>query len=70
MSKIILFAVVGALVGLALAQFLPNLGKTDAAAALSNAAYALGKDKPYAVYSAVGAVVGAILGVFTSKREI
>ena len=68
MKKIVVSAAVGLLIGVLVAEFFPNIGKTEAASGLSNLAYNLGKQKPYLNYGAIGAVVGALVGALTGGR--
>ena len=69
MNKIILYALLGAVIGLVLAELFPSLGKGDLGRGVNDLAISLGKQKPYAVYAAIGAVVGAILAAVTPGKE-
>jgi uncharacterized membrane protein len=68
MKNIVLYAVIGALVGLLLAEFFPAIGKGSFESGLNNLAYSLGKSKPYLNFAAVGAIVGVAIGVLSGKK--
>lgn len=68
MNKIVLSALVGAAVGLLLAEFFPNLGKGSFASNMNDLAFSLGKQKPYMNFAGVGAVAGAIVGFLSAKK--
>ena len=68
MKNIAIYALIGLAAGLLIAQFFPSLGKGEVAAGLNDVAVALGKDRPYATFGGVGALVGAIIGAVTGKK--
>ena len=68
MKNIVLSALVGAAVGVLLAEFFPNLGKGSFASNLNDLAFSLGKQKPYMNFAVIGAVIGAAVGALSAKR--
>ena len=67
-DKIVLFALVGAAVGLLLAQFFPSLGKSGLDKGFSDLGFAMGAKKPYLFNAGVGAGIGALLGLALSRK--
>jgi hypothetical protein len=68
MQKVISLAAVGALVGLAVAQFFPSLGKSGLAKGLSDFSFEMGAKKPFLMNAGIGAGLGALLGLAISKK--
>jgi len=68
MKNVITAALIGAIVGVLIAQFFPNLGQGRFASHLGNLGYALGAEKPYLKFGIFGAVVGAAVGLIGDKR--
>lgn len=69
MNKMVSFALAGAVVGLVLAQFFPDLGLDSAGAFGAGLGRAFGASKPFLRNAAIGAAVGAALGYFLSKKD-
>jgi hypothetical protein len=68
LDKVIALAALGALIGLAVAQFFPSLGKSGLAKGLSDFAFEMGAKKPYLMDAGIGAGLGALLGLALSKK--
>jgi hypothetical protein len=68
MKSIVIYAVIGAVVGIFLAEYFPSVGKGSFESGLNDLGYALGKQKPFAAYGTVGALVGAVLGFVAQKK--
>lgn len=69
MKNIALSALIGAAVGLLLAHFFPSLGKDGLSKGLSDIAFDLGAQRPYALNAGLGAAIGAVLGFVTQKKS-
>ena len=63
----LLFAIVGAAVGLLLAHFYPDLGLRDGERFAAGLGRAFGADKPYVRNAVIGAVAGAASAFFSKK---
>jgi predicted membrane protein len=68
MKNILSYALVGLVVGILLAEYFPSLGKGSFESGLNDLGYALGKQKPFAAYGAIGTLVGAIIGALSGKK--
>jgi len=66
-KNILLFAIIGAGIGVLLAQVFPNLGKGSFESGLNDLAIGLGKQKPYLNFAAIGALAGAAVGALNRK---
>jgi len=67
MKNVITAALIGAIVGVLIAQFFPNLGQGRFASHLGNLGYALGAEKPYLKFGGFGAIVGAVVGLVNDR---
>jgi hypothetical protein len=63
----LIYVLAGAAAGLLVAQCLPALGKSGLDRGLSNLAFNLGAQKPYAVDGCVGAGLGLLAGLLRGK---
>lgn len=69
MKNIVLYALIGAAAGLAVAHFFPSLGKAGLDKGFSDIAFGLGAKKPYAMDAGIGAALGALIGFLTQKKS-
>lgn len=69
MRQILLYALIGAAVGLLVAQFLPSLGRSGLDKGFSDLAFELGAQRPYLLNAGIGAAVGALIGGIFSKKK-
>lgn len=66
-KNLLYFVIVGAAAGLVLAHFYPDLGLARGERLAAGLGRAFGGDKPYARNALIGAVTGALLGLFSKK---
>ena len=66
-KNIIVFGVLGALGGLLLAEFFPDLGLGKGEKFVAGIGRAFGGDKPYLKNGSIGAAIGAFIGFFSRK---
>ncbi len=69
MRNALLFALIGAAAGLAVAHFFPSLGKSGLDKGFSDLAFGLGAKKPYLLDAGIGAALGAVIGFLTDKKR-
>jgi hypothetical protein len=67
MKNVITAALIGAIVGVLIAQFFPNIGQGRFASHLGDLGFALGAEKPYLKFGGFGAIVGAVVGLVNGK---
>ena len=66
-KNLMVFVIVGAAVGLVLAHFYPDLGLAKGERFAAGLGRAFGNDKPYVRNALIGALSGAMLGLFSKK---
>jgi hypothetical protein len=66
--RILALALLGAGLGLLVAEFFPSLGQRGLAKNLHDLGLALGAHKPYTKDALIGAGIGALLGLLSGKR--
>ena len=66
-KNILVFVIVGAAAGLVLAQYYPDLGLAKGERFAAGLGRAFGADKPFVRNALIGAVAGALLGLFGKK---
>ena len=67
LNKILVFAAIGAAVGILLAEFAPELGLNKGERFVSEIGHAFGGARPYARNASIGAAVGALIGFLSRK---
>lgn len=65
----LLYAAIGAAVGLLIAHFFPLLGKSGLDKSLTDLTLKLGAEKPYVMDASIGAAVGAAIGFLTAGKK-